>query len=1354
MQNNKKLREQLELLLFADTEKFWLNLEQRKYRTLLDKLCSWKLLHNKPDHEEEIPWLMLQTISFLFHEIEQITDTIKQLNVKHFRFLQQIEKSEIDAEKHLHILSYAEELGASAEQLKADQAAFDRWFDEAAVVSRYHNQVAEHEQLLGFLILRLGALGNLYLLEHSEQPSEAWQRLDLQTVCSKLLQETDNEQIKSNIIKTLVGQIATLYAFGTDPELNKDLVNDLVAMIEDNQAPYQAVVGIMEILIHQRPTFIRAHVWSIIEDSLDMGTLKPIAPNTLYILSQLPRIITRQQSLTERDESLLLALSQHNLPRARQAVIEQLSSYPDRLAEQILLARFSAEQSDAVRITLLKQLTDMRFSESDFAFTLWQKTLNGQYSLPVKRLALELSARIMLNMQAHEEQPSKVFKRFIDTLNAQLKLQSHIALNRYITRTREQLSSFYHQAIIAALDNQTDQVSIPLCSDDVLGRVLSFKGQNAVGFNATKRSKGWSVLQGYRKGIRLWKVLYEYMHPSTDKRHSYPHSQAKKPAPYLHVPSCTTAEISETKVPGELLYNTQEHSSRPHLPLLDFLLSALSHDCVKKPAKTYTPDGILVVQAPSALWRRLKAYWSLSLDYKRFDDLRKGSDIEQQHYLHQLAELGFQLKFVPYASIDDCAFPVSEDISTLYNRSELSTTFLSLWYSFREYMDSAYQNTIGQLVFFVLAFISYFWGRHIYISRKIIDNRSHIPVTIGGWGTRGKSGTERLKSALFSSLSMRVISKTTGCEAMLIYSKPSGEQYEVPIFRPFDKASIWEQADVLEFARKVKADVFLWECMGLTPRYVKVLVRWMKDNFTTITNAYPDHEDILGPSGMDVANEMCAFIGKKTQVFSAEQNMAPVLDLYARKVETSLIRTHWADSLQITPDVLAQYPYNEHPDNIALVCKMAAYIGINKDYVYKETAARIIPDIGVLQHFQAAKVDQVSQSFINGMSANERLATLENWRRLELELHAKKPKNQLIALINNRNDRVARSQVFASIMVNDVPFDKLVVIGTNIDGFYNYTKQALHEKLNKIIDNEDIDSLHALIHRWRLDYSIEQLTEQATLAGAELHCPPDATFVQLREALAAAHSLSEQDRQHLITHSDTAEKALQFLELTSLQPHRKDITTAFENWFIHKCLLVSDSAINPNKLTSQIAKFATSGQHQFIVGMQNIKGPGLSYVYMWQHWQQVYRLIEKLKSAQCSQTEFTQGLSWLMQQDNLHLFESLFLKQVLNELLVLPHAQNSLSQVLLSQLSEKLTEQAELDPETNTNKPNGLRQFAINIAESFLSAGAAVRRKNQATQIYQDIADQRITIERAITLLSALNRNQKNGWLDVEKDQK
>ena len=108
------------------------------------------------------------------------------------------------------------------------------------------------------------------------------------------------------------------------------------------------------------------------------------------------------------------------------------------------------------------------------------------------------------------------------------------------------------------------------------------------------------------------------------------------------------------------------------------------------------------------------------------------------------------------------------------------------------------------------------------------------------------------------------------------------------------------------------------------------------------------------------------------------------------------------------------------------------------------------------------------------MSANERLATLENWRRLSLYELNDCPKTQVIALINNRNDRVARSKVFANILSHDLRFDRIVVIGTNVDGFYSYFINALTERIDKLIENNDIEELESLLVQLNL-YTAEQL---------------------------------------------------------------------------------------------------------------------------------------------------------------------------------------------------------------------------------------------------------------------------------------
>ena len=56
--------------------------------------------------------------------------------------------------------------------------------------------------------------------------------------------------------------------------------------------------------------------------------------------------------------------------------------------------------------------------------------------------------------------------------------------------------------------------------------------------------------------------------------------------------------------------------------------------------------------------------------------------------------------------------------------------------------------------------------------RSVDRDRARLALVIGGWGTRGKSGTERLKAALLQGLGFENLVKTTGCEAMFIHSLP------------------------------------------------------------------------------------------------------------------------------------------------------------------------------------------------------------------------------------------------------------------------------------------------------------------------------------------------------------------------------------------------------------------------------------------------------------------------------------------------------------------------------------------------------------------------------------------------------
>src|SRR5690606_36893238 len=225
---------------------------------------------------------------------------------------------------------------------------------------------------------------------------------------------------------------------------------------------------------------------------------------------------------------------------------------------------------------------------------------------------------------------------------------------------------------------------------------------------------------------------------------------------------------------------------------------------------------------------------------------------------------------------------------------------------------------------------------HLWVNHRMRQAREAIPLVVGGWGTRGKSGTERLKAGLFNAMGYSVVSKTTGCEAMFLYAAPQGELREMFLFGPSDKATIWEQFTMVRLAPRLGYEVFLWECMALTPSFVRLLQRaWMRDDYSTLTNTFPDHEDLQGPAGVNIPQVMTEFIPKNRVLFTSEEQMRPILQTAADQLGTELKGVGWLESGLIAPDILERFPYQEHPDNIALVAALGKELGIGQDFALK-----------------------------------------------------------------------------------------------------------------------------------------------------------------------------------------------------------------------------------------------------------------------------------------------------------------------------------------------------------------------------------------------------------------------------------
>ena len=333
-------------------------------------------------------------------------------------------------------------------------------------------------------------------------------------------------------------------------------------------------------------------------------------------------------------------LAKHAYPRVRQSVIEQCPLLPWPFAIKLLMVRLQKRNSTSCKADSHQAINRSSFYRRATIVSYMAPTVKKVQSFAEKRLLLELTPRIMFNLQVECEEQNQadiLFKSFINVLNKQLENEQSIAVRRVITRVREQLVSFMYQQQVAEIEfNLNSHLDINLSSkeieQDLLGRLLSKQAQNNEAFNVKKeKSKSYLITRGYKRGF-FWRLWHEFRNPSTGKRQSFNHTQAK-PSAFMHVPSCTVAEISKTEVPGEPRFDDKQFSARPHLPMLDFLLSILSQDNLKTPAKSFTPDGILVITPPSNILKRMYAYSWISFNFEKLDDLRNGSEVEQRDFL-------------------------------------------------------------------------------------------------------------------------------------------------------------------------------------------------------------------------------------------------------------------------------------------------------------------------------------------------------------------------------------------------------------------------------------------------------------------------------------------------------------------------------------------------------------------------------------------------------------------------------------------------------------------------------------------------------------------------------------------------
>ncbi|GGF22099.1 PGA synthase CapB [Halobacillus andaensis] len=294
-----------------------------------------------------------------------------------------------------------------------------------------------------------------------------------------------------------------------------------------------------------------------------------------------------------------------------------------------------------------------------------------------------------------------------------------------------------------------------------------------------------------------------------------------------------------------------------------------------------------------------------------------------------------------------------------------------------------------------------------------------IPIRVNVNGVRGKSTVTRLVTGVLKEAGKKTVGKTTGTSARMIYWNTTEEK---PIQRRLEGPNISEQKAVVAEAKKLNAEALVSECMAVNPDYqITFQNHMLQANIGVIVNVLEDHLDVMGPTLDEVAEAFTATIPYRGCLILADSPYTTYFRKIAKKRKTRVIM---ADNSRISEEYLRKFEYMVFPDNASLALAVAEALNIDE-----ETALRGMlkaqPDPGAMRILPFMDEEEPC-FFVNGFAANDAASTLTIWRRIQQTSY---PHEEPIVIMNCREDRFERTELFAQDVLPHIQTDRLVLIG-------------------------------------------------------------------------------------------------------------------------------------------------------------------------------------------------------------------------------------------------------------------------------------------------------------------------------------
>jgi poly-gamma-glutamate synthase PgsB/CapB len=312
--------------------------------------------------------------------------------------------------------------------------------------------------------------------------------------------------------------------------------------------------------------------------------------------------------------------------------------------------------------------------------------------------------------------------------------------------------------------------------------------------------------------------------------------------------------------------------------------------------------------------------------------------------------------------------------------------------------------------------------------RRLLELEHRIHVA----GTRGKSSVTRLIAAGMRAGGLKTAAKTTGTLARMILP----DAREVQVFRPRGP-NVIEQIRIVAAARAMGAESIVLECMALQPA-----LHWVSENklvratHAVITNARPDHLDVMGPTADDVARCLCGMIPPKGVLVTGEREppRRAIIAEACRDRDAELVCVEHEHVAAISDEDMKGFTYFEHKENVALALRLLERLGIDRQTAIEGMWAGP-PDPGALtEHVMDFFGREVV--FVNAFAANDPQSTSAIWN---IMADRYRDVDKVVAVFNLRADRADRTRQLA----RDTDFwrdaDHVVLMGS---GAYHFAREA------------------------------------------------------------------------------------------------------------------------------------------------------------------------------------------------------------------------------------------------------------------------------------------------------------------------